>query len=112
MCKFKENIAISCGIKAAIVAQFIWDNIKLGSYDGNIYEAEGKTWCRCSMLMMTGFFPFMTKKMIRNALNELVRKNIIKKGCFNDSKFDHTNWYTFTAYGEHLMSRQEGEDYG
>ena len=65
MCKFKENIAISCGIKAAIVAQFIWDNIKLGSYDGNVYEAEGKTWCRCSMLMMTGFFPFMTKKMRR-----------------------------------------------
>lgn len=112
MCKFKENIAISCGIKAAIVAQFIWDNIELGSYDGNVYESEGKRWCRCSMLMMTGFFPFMTKKMIRNALDELVSKSIIKKGCFNDSKFDRTNWYTFTDYGTHLMRKQDGEDYG
>ena len=99
MCNFKENIAISCGIKPAIVAQFM-------------YESDGKTWCRCSMLMMTAFFPFMTKKMIRGALDELVKQNIIKKGCFNENKFDRTNWYTFTDYGSHLMNRQEGEDYG
>ena len=53
MCKFKDNVAVKCGVNAAIVAQFIWDNIKLGNYDGGIYEREGKVWCRCSMKMMT-----------------------------------------------------------
>lgn len=37
-------------------------------------------------------------------------KGYIKKGNYNDYKFDRTNWYTFTPYGEAMMS-YDGEDY-
>lgn len=108
MCNFKMNIAISYGIHAAIVAQFIWDNLRLGSYDGKEYVFNGEKWCRCSILMMTGFFPFMTKPMIRDAIKILLENRVLKKGCFNQNRFDKTNWYCFTEYGRHLM--EEGED--
>ena len=33
----------------------------------------------------------------------LKEKNIIRKGCFNEDRFDHTSWYTFTDYGLRMM---------
>ena len=60
------------------------------------------------MLMMTGYFPFMTRPMIRSAIGVLVDNRVIKKGCFNQNRFDKTNWYTFTDYGSYLM--KEGND--
>ena len=35
--------------------------------------------------------------MVRYSVNKLVEKGIVKVGVFNDDKFDHTYWYTFTA---------------
>ena len=108
MCKFKGTMAVRFGIHAAIIAQFIWDNIEKGSYDGRDYEMDGRKWCRCSVLMMTGFFPFLSGNMIQDAVQRLVEKKVIIKGCFNRNKFDRTNWYAFTDYGSHLM-RKEGD---
>ena len=36
-------------------------------------------------------------------VERLVEKGIMKVGVFNDDKFDHTYWYTFTAYGNELL---------
>lgn len=109
MCNFKENMAVHYGVNAAIVAQFIWDNLKKNNYDGKVYEKEGRKWCRCSMLMMTGFYPFLSRNMVCDAIKILVEKNVIMKGRFNENKFDKTNWYTFTDYGAHQMSKTEGD---
>jgi DNA-binding HxlR family transcriptional regulator len=41
--------------------------------------------------------------MVRHSVNKLVEKGIIKVDVFNEDKFDHTYWYTFTAYGNELL---------
>ena len=43
--------------------------------------------------------------MVKGAVKTLVEKNILRKDCFNEDKFDHTNWYTFTEYGESLVRK-------
>lgn len=109
MYRFNRNIADRCGVNAAIVAQLIWDSIADGNYDGYAYFYENQKWCRCSVQMMTGIFPFFSHHMIKNALSVLVKKKVIKKGCFNESKFDRTNWYAFTEFGNYLVTG--GENY-
>lgn len=41
--------------------------------------------------------------MVRDSIRKLVKNGIIKVAKFSDYKFDHTYWYTFTAYGEELL---------
>ena len=41
--------------------------------------------------------------MVKDAVKVLRDNNIIRKGCFNENKFDHTNWYTFTDFGMKVM---------
>ena len=43
--------------------------------------------------------------MVKGAIKNLLEENIMRKECFNDDKFDHTNWYTFTEYGENLVKK-------
>ena len=45
---------------------------------------------------------------VRDAIDKLSEKKVIQKGCFNHSRFDHTNWYCFTEYGKSLMLKSEG----
>ena len=58
--------------------------------------------------MMTGFFPFLSYDEIRYALKRLVKGRVLTKGRFNESRFDRTNWYAFTEFGQFLMTESEG----
>ena len=49
----------------------------------------------------------MSRHMVKDAVDLLIEKNILRKDHFNDSRFDRTNWYAFTNYGAKLM--KEGE---
>ena len=103
MYRFSKEIAMVCGINAAIVAEFIRDKID----SGEALSYDGKRWCRCSIIMMAGHMPFFTRHMIADALDKLVDGKVIKKDCYNQNHFDHTNWYTFTDYGRLLISRSD-----
>ena len=59
--------------------------------------------------MMTGFFPFLTYDEIRYALKQLIRGRVLIKGRFNESRFDRTNWYAFTEFGQFLMTESEAK---
>ena len=41
-------------------------------------------------------FPYMTENQIRRVLESLVNHGILEKAKFNDNKYDHTLWYSFT----------------
>lgn len=105
-----EYIATKYGLKVAIIAQYFWNRIEAEKGTEKMKKAEGKYWCRCSMIMLTGYFPFLTKQMVRDAIGTLIKKNVIRKGVFNAEKFDRTSWYTFTEYGKHLMEKEEYND--
>lgn len=108
MTYFNNHIALQFGVKSAIVAQYLFDNIFVLNTDCNITEREGKIWCRCSKLHLTGIFPFYSKHQINTAINILVKGEVLKKKSFNKTRFDHTNWYAFTEYGLSLMTKNDG----
>ena len=103
MCDFKKDIAVRYGVNAAVIAQFLWDSIEGPDHSGKRVCRDGKKWCRCSILLMTGIFPFLSRHMAEDALERLIKAHVIKKECLNSNRFDRTNWYAFTEYGECLM---------
>lgn len=106
---FHSDIAQKYGINAAVLAGFIWDCIEEKSTRQPQLH-EGKVWFRCSVQMLTGFFPYLSYDEIRYALKRLVAGRILTKGRFNESRFDRTNWYAFTEFGQFLMTESEGEN--
>ena len=95
---FDSDIAKKYGVNAAVLACFLWDCIEQKSTESPQLH-EGKVWVRCSVQMMTGFFPFLSYDEIRYALKRLVKGRVLTKGRFNESRFDRTNWYAFTEFG-------------
>ena len=98
--KFNMDIASVCGLREAVIADFIRD-LELTSDDTTI--RHGYFWVRCSQKMMTVHMPFLTEDMVRHSVRKLVDKGILKVAVFNNDRFDHTYWYTFTAYGDELL---------
>lgn len=104
---FDADIAKKYGVNAAVLACFLWKCIEQKSTESPQLH-EGKVWVRCSVQMMTGFFPFLSYDEIRYALKQLVKGRVLTKGRFNESRFDRTNWYAFTEFGQFLMTESEG----
>jgi hypothetical protein len=105
---FDSDIAKKYGVNAAVLACFLWDCIEQKSTESPRLH-EGKVWVRCSVQMMTGFFPFLSYDEIRYALKRLVKERVLTKGRFNESRFDRTNWYAFTEFGQFLMAESEAK---
>ena len=104
---FDSDIAKKYGVNAAVLVCFLWDCIEQKSTESPQLH-EGKVWVRCSVQMMTGFFPFLSYDEIRYALKRLVKGRVLTKGQFNESRFDRTSWYAFTEFGQFLMAESEG----
>lgn len=107
MTYFKNNMAEKFGIKSAIVAQFLWDSLYIQKNECQIAKRQGKEWCRCSAIYLTGVFPYLSRHQILDTFDNLVENKVIQKACFNSSRFDNTNWYAFTEYGKSLMIKSE-----
>lgn len=76
---FDSDIARKYGVNAAVLACFLWDCIEEQSTQSPQLH-EGKVWVRCSVQMMTGFFPFLTYDEIRYALKQLIRGGLSQRG--------------------------------
>lgn len=103
------NIAQRYGVNAALVAQYIWEEIGKNEF-ADRYSYEGKTWMRSSQMMFTAVLPYLSKNMVRRALERLMRKGVIIRGEFSNSRFDRTSWYAFTQFGRLLMQESEDEN--
>lgn len=105
MYTFRGNIAGKFGINAAVVAEYLY----AGDSELEEMDFAGKTWYRCSAKRITVDNPFLTIDMVKHAVRVLRKSGIISTRKLAKSSFDHTNWYCFTEYGEHLM--EGGADY-
>jgi hypothetical protein len=85
--KFNMDIASVCGLREAVIADFIRD-LELTSDDTTV--RHGYFWVRCSQKMMTVHMPFLTEDMVRHSVRKLVDKGILKVAVFNNDRFDHT----------------------
>ena len=107
MIMFNKYMAIDYGINAAIVANYLWDLIWDKRKDPDLAFNYGCRWVRYSMRKIALELGCLSLDMVKNAIKTLTDEGIIKKENFNESKFDHTNWYAFTEYGDHVMRRGE-----
>lgn len=103
--EFKTNMAVRFGVKEAVIAQFLWDKIK--KEGEKPFEDKKNIWVRYSVLMISANIPYLTHKQIRLTIKKLLDASVITKDCYNPSKFDHTNWYAFTDFGQFLMANSE-----
>lgn len=76
---FDSHIAQKYGVNAAVLAGFLWDCAEEKSTQSPQLH-EGRVWVRCSVQMMTGFFPFLSYDEIRYALKRLIRARVLTKG--------------------------------
>ena len=100
MIDFNKDIARDYGLRESVIATFLWD---LLDRDLESIERNGRVWTRISQRMITVALPFMSVDMARRSLKKLTEEGIIMREVFNDDKFDHTHWYTFTDYGSEMM---------
>lgn len=57
---------------------------------------NGKPWTYNTHKAYCKQFPYMSENQIRRVLESLVSQGILEKAKFNDNKYDHTLWYSFT----------------
>ena len=57
---------------------------------------DGKPWTYNTHKAYVKQFPYMSENQIRRVLESLVTQGILEKAKFNDNKYDHTLWYSFT----------------
>lgn len=108
MAECNENIAMMAGVNAGIIAELLNEILKSGVE--NVCAEYGKQWCRCSFKTMVIYRPFLSLAQAKGAVYTLAEKGIIAKGNFNETEFDHTNWYAFTEYGNRLLKRSDGNE--
>ena len=103
------NIAQRYGVNAALVAQYIWEEIGKNEF-ADRYSYEGKSWMYSNQMMFTAVLPYLSKNMVRRALERLMKHGVIIRGEFSESRFDRTSWYAFTQFGRLLMQESEDEN--
>lgn len=57
---------------------------------------EGRTWTYNSVKAFTQIFPYLSTKLIRTALDHLIKEGVLLSGCFNKKGYDRTTWWAFT----------------
>lgn len=107
MIRFSEDIAVKYGMNAAIVSEFLWELIWDCRLTNDVTSNYGSEWVRYSQRKMASVIKCLSVDMVKEAIKVLTDEGIIRKDNFNYSKFDHTNWYSFTDFGDHLMRRSE-----
>lgn len=55
------------------------------------------------MKSITDYNGHRSKHMVQDVLTLLRKKKMIRNGCYNESRFDNTSWWTFTDYGVKMM---------
>ena len=101
---FNVEVAVECGINAAIIFQNIGYWCAHSKANGTNAH-DGRYWTFNSIKAMRELFPYMTEKQIRKAIDVLLNKDMIVKGNYNERAYDRTIWYALSEKGELMFYR-------
>lgn len=96
------EIAKLVGVNAALVLSLIARRTKTATTDG-IYYHDGRFWMRASMENMSERVPFLSVAAVRTAIRKLKEAGLITVANHNETRLDHTRWYTLTEKAEELI---------
>lgn len=89
---FRVDVAENISIPAALVLETIVMGVE-DALNGDQNYIEGRTWYYHSLTKLTKYHPYISKRTLQRALNDLIDHGILLKGNFNKWTMDRTLWY-------------------
>ena len=92
---FNVQVAIDFDPETAIFLNNMafWLNVTAANRE---HYFEGHYWLYNSYTQWAEIFPYWSSKQMRRIIDNAVKYGLLMKGCFNQKRYDNTNWYTFT----------------
>lgn len=95
---FNTNIAKLYDVNIAILLH----NFKFWTFNNlankrNMYD--GLCWSYDTLEALMDIFPYWTRRQIETVINKAVKAELLRKGNYNQTKYDRTVWYALTPKG-------------
>lgn len=94
---YSTEVALKVGIIPAVIHTHICFWIKKNKANDRHF-INGKYWTYNSASGFAKYFPELTERQIKYALQKLLDAKLIEKGRFNKTGYDKTNWYTIPNF--------------
>jgi hypothetical protein len=98
---YSRRVAVKVGLAASVIYAHICYWIRKNKANEKHFY-NGKYWTYNSMKAFASYFPELTEKQVRTALEKLIQANLIESANFNKTGYDRTLWYSL---------KEENEDY-
>lgn len=89
---YSRRVAVKVGIAASVIYAHICYWIRKNKANEKHFY-NGKYWTYNSMKAFASYFPELTEKQVRTALEKLIQANLIESANFNKTGYDRTLWY-------------------
>lgn len=96
---YSRRIAIKVGLAASVIYAHICYWIRKNKANEKHFY-NGKYWTYNSMKAFASYFPELTEKQVRTALEKLIQANLIESANLNKTGYDRTLWYTLKEENE------------
>ena len=96
---YSRRVAVKVGIAASVIYAHICYWIRKNKANEKHFY-NGKYWTYNSMKAFASYFPELTEKQVRTALEKLIQANLIESENFNKTGYDRTLWYSLKEENE------------
>lgn len=96
---YSRRVAKKVGLSAAVIYAHICYWIRKNKANERHFY-NGKYWTYSSIKAFACYFPELTEKQVRTALDKLIQANLIETANFNKTGYDRTLWYSLTEKDE------------
>lgn len=96
---YSRRVAVKVGLAASVIYAHICYWIRKNKANEKHFY-NGKYWTYNSMKAFASYFPELTEKQVRTALEKLIQANLIESENFNKTGYDRTLWYSLKEENE------------
>lgn len=96
---YSRRVAVKVGLAASVIYAHICYWIRKNKANEKHFY-NGKYWTYNSMKAFASYFPELTEKQVRTALEKLIQANLIESANFNKTGYDRTLWYSLKGENE------------
>lgn len=98
---FSVEVAVEYGINSAIMLEHFYYWQKQNEVNEQNY-INGRYWTYNSVKAFQKWYPYLTLKQIRTAIQKLLDCGLLEGAELSTSPYDHTKWYSLTEEGLRL----------
>ena len=100
---FNVSLATRIGLNESLMLQhfLFWHKYNL---DKEEMFKDGRVWFFMSAAKISNYFPYLTQKKIRGAIEHLIVLGLVTKGDYNKDKLNRTSWYSLNDSAIDLMN--------